>query len=489
MSELSPAGALTVLTRLAARSPDGRRTLERALRGRLQQLAGAALDTAVETGGPIGGILAELIQAEGSINLVKSILARFDESRYSDSASLYEVRLASTQKLLAYLQEGTALPPTERDAEVARLTNNLSLSLSLLGRQQQALEVARKAVASLRNLSSIDPEHRDYQLELAVSLSNLGVAEEASGNHEIGLRATEEAVQIARKMAVVNFTEATPVLAQNLLNLGSILFSTGSTEEALAVTHESASFFQQLTERDPKTFRDLARSLNNLGAILRSLGRFDEALEVISRGLELRRSLAHRSDYSEMLLADLAASLQNVAITLREQASRKKEALSASREAVEIRRRIAAGGGTATLLELVDSLEALSATLLDIGDDGPALEAIMESIEILQRAEAQQPGGAAQRLRTLLDRLKTALDRTDLAVDPTRRIASLEKVIRAVAFFFCRQPLIFTDPMNTALLTYLNTLLRTGREPDRELLGLIIRSAEEEILKGSSGQV
>jgi tetratricopeptide (TPR) repeat protein len=525
---LSASGALTALTRLVQRRPEQRWWLEKALSGRLEHLADIALQVAVETGDPIGSVLAKLIEREESIDLVESILTRFDESSYRDSVALFDTVLVSTRRVLSYRRELTAAQDEERFAEIARLSNNLSFSFSRSGRQEEAREAAQSAVKVFRSLSSGGPE-REY--ELAASLSNLGVVESNLGNYQSAIMATEEAVRISRGLSEKWPIEMTPDLAQNLINLGSISFSSGYGEKALTATTEAVEILQRLAGEHPGAFSaNLARSLNNLGAILRSLGRFDEALEVASRGLALRRALAEVNP--GIFSADLAASLQNVAIAIREQAGRKEEALTTIQEAVAIRRRIAAqrleaalpdladsledlaatlletrergiealaviqeavairrqivasGPVVSTLLDLVDSLVTLAASHLEVGEREPAFRILMESIEILQGAKTQQLAEAAVRLRAVLERLTAALEEPDSTGDPTMRIASLEQVVRSVTLFFHRQPLIFADPMNTALLTYLATLLRVGREPDRELLRSIIQVAEKEILGG-----
>jgi tetratricopeptide (TPR) repeat protein len=520
--------ALTTLTRLVQRRPDQLWRLKKALSGRLEYLADVALNVAVETGGPIGGVLAEVIENEESIDLVELILTRFDESSYRDSAALFNAVLASTQRALRHRQESTAADNEEHITEIARLANNMSFSLSRLGRQEEACEVAQRAVEALRNLLWGSPE-REYQL--AVSLSNLGVVESNLGNYEGARLATEEAVQISRGLAEKRAVEMAPVLAQSLTNLGSIAFSSGSGEKALEATREAVEILQRSADVDPGAVRELARSLNNLGAILRSLGRFDEALEVTSRGLNLRRSLAESRP--DIFLADLAASLQNLTSTLREQESRQEEALKAIQEAVairrlaaqrleaalpdlaesleelaatllearergeealaviqeavDIRRQITARGPVvSTLLDLVDSLGTLATSHFEVGERETALRVLMESLDILRGTEAQRFAEAADRLRAVLERLTAILEAPDPTSDSTMRIASLEHAIRSITFFFHKQPLIFADPMNTALLTYLATLLRVGRQPDRELLRPIIQAVEKELLGGSS---
>jgi hypothetical protein len=62
--------ALTIFNRLAARRPEQASLLEEALRGRLEHLAEVALDVAVETGDPMGQVLARQVEDQSSSALV-----------------------------------------------------------------------------------------------------------------------------------------------------------------------------------------------------------------------------------------------------------------------------------------------------------------------------------------------------------------------------------------------------------------------------------
>jgi tetratricopeptide (TPR) repeat protein len=354
--------------------------------------------------------------------------------------------------------------------------------LSRLGKQEEAREAAKSAVETFRRLPSTSPR-RDF--DLAVGLNNLGIIESNLGAQAEALRANEEAVLIARGLGDKWSVEARSVLARSLLNLGSVLFSFGAGETALMATREAVEIFRRLTSESPEAFGpDLARSLNKLGEILRSLGRLEEALESISVALNVRRTLA--AGRPDVFLAELASSLQNLASTLGQQRTGSEDALSAIQEAVAIRRRIAAQGPQATHLDLVDTLEQLSASLLEAGEQERAIEAVLEAIHILEDANAEQPLELASRLRSLMDRLVAALEDPATTGGPAFRVTLLEQVVRSIARFFHKQPLLFADPMNTALLKYLTTLLRLEKEPDRELLRSIIQAVEKAIVKGSS---
>lgn len=82
---------MTQLTRLAARRAEGSRWLLAALAGRLDTHAEAALDVAVETGDPIGQVLAGLIETSAGPALALRLTARCIERERRDSIPLREV--------------------------------------------------------------------------------------------------------------------------------------------------------------------------------------------------------------------------------------------------------------------------------------------------------------------------------------------------------------------------------------------------------------
>jgi hypothetical protein len=61
-------------------------------------LAESALDVAVETGDPIGLVLAREIEENSNEELAERVMDRCDEDRYLPSVPLREVHLAATAK-------------------------------------------------------------------------------------------------------------------------------------------------------------------------------------------------------------------------------------------------------------------------------------------------------------------------------------------------------------------------------------------------------
>ena len=124
MSFFSDAGyqTLTRLTRLAQRQENADRGLVQTFRGRLAQLAEPALDVAVETGDPMGRVLAGKIEKSCPSELALELMTRSHQPEYRRSVPLRETALAVTQKARETLAEILASEPEEvRRAHLAPL--------------------------------------------------------------------------------------------------------------------------------------------------------------------------------------------------------------------------------------------------------------------------------------------------------------------------------------------------------------------------------
>ncbi|MFQ3630440.1 CHAT domain-containing protein, partial [Roseiflexus sp.] len=94
----------------------------------------------------------------------------------------------------------------------------------------------------------------------ARALRMLGVALSALGQRADALKATQEAVDIHRKLTQDNPQAFLPDLARSLTNLGDRLSALGWREEALAATQEAVEHYRHLAQTHPQAFLpDLAR--------------------------------------------------------------------------------------------------------------------------------------------------------------------------------------------------------------------------------------
>jgi hypothetical protein len=185
------------------------------------------------------------------------------------------------------------------------------------------------------------------------------------GRRAEALQATQEAVDLYRRLAAQHPDAFLPDLAGSLTNLGNALSEMGRRAEALQATQEAVDLYRRLAAQHPDAFLpDLAMSLNNLGNRLSEMGRRAEALQATQEAVEIRRRLA--AQHPDAFLPDLARSLTNLSNVLFA-LDRWEEALQAAQEAVEIRRRLARQYPEAFLPDLAESLGAYGKALLGLG--------------------------------------------------------------------------------------------------------------------------
>jgi tetratricopeptide (TPR) repeat protein len=128
------------------------------------------------------------------------------------------------------------------------------------------------------------------------------------GHREEALAASQEAVDIHRRLAQTRPDAFLPDLATSLNNLGNRLSNLGRREEALAASQEAVDIYRRLAQTRPDAFLPyLATSLNNLGGDLSNLGRREEALAASQEAVDIRRRLAQTRP--DAFLPDLATSI------------------------------------------------------------------------------------------------------------------------------------------------------------------------------------
>ena len=275
--------------------------------------------------------------------------------------------------------------------------NRLGMSLSDLGRHEEALEVTSESLKIYQELAKTNQQA--FLPNLAMSLNNLGMTLSNLGRREEALTAAEEAAEIYRKLAATNAQAFLPNLAMSLNNLGAMLSNLGRREDALRAAEEAAEIYRKLAATNAQAFLpDLAASLNNLGMTLSNLGRREEALRTAEEAAEIYRKLAATN--AQAFLPDLAMSLNNLGNRL-SNLGRREEALTAAEEAAEIYRKLAATNAQAFLPDLAASLGTYGSVLLALGEHTRAARAFREGLGHLvtfYQASPQVFGGLAGNL-------------------------------------------------------------------------------------------
>jgi len=307
--------------------------------------------------------------------------------------------------------------------------SNLGLRLGDLGRREEALAASQEAVDVYRRLAQTRPDA--FLPDLATSLNNAGAMLSNLGKREEALAASQEAVEIRRRLAQARPDAFLPDLATSLNNLGNHLSNLGLSEEALAASREAVDIYRRLAQSGPNTFPPaLATSLNNLGGDLSNLGLHEEALAASQEAVDIYRRLAQSCP--DAFLPGLATSLKNLGSRLAN-LGRREEAPAASQEAVDIYRRLAQTRPDAFLPDLANSLNNLGIRLSNLGRREEALAASQQAVDIRRRLAQSRPDAflldLARTLNNLgirlsnLGRREEALAASQEAVAIYRRLA------------------------------------------------------------------
>jgi tetratricopeptide (TPR) repeat protein len=322
--------------------------------------------------------------------------------------NLIEKVSVAHRKALAELNE-TLLRKLPRNDEfeenAARIYNNLSYAYSYLGRREDALGAAERAMEIYERLAKRNPDA--FESDLASSLNNLGSFYSYLGRREEALGAAERAVEIRERLAKRNPDAFEPDLAMSLNNLGNSYSDLGRREEALGAAERAVEIYERLAKRNPDAFEpDLASSLNNLGNRYSDLGRREEALGAAERAVEIRERLAKRNP--DAFEPDLASSLNNLG-SFYSDLGRREEALGAAERAVEIYERLAKRNPDAFEPDLASSLNNLGSFYSDLGRREEALGAAERAVEIRERLAKRNPDAFEPDLASSLNNLGNIL--------------------------------------------------------------------------------
>jgi tetratricopeptide (TPR) repeat protein len=179
--------------------------------------------------------------------------------------------------------------------EEALAAIDAALPMQSLALMELALHVAERRVELARNLSAaadaaaedVAPELKEAILaHLAARVGTLGNRLSALGRREDALKASQEAVDIRRRLAQKNPDAFLPDLAMSLNNLGGDLSNLGRREDALTASQEAVDSYRSLEQKNPDAFLpDLAMSLGAHGRVLAGLDRHAEAAAAVREGL------------------------------------------------------------------------------------------------------------------------------------------------------------------------------------------------------------
>lgn len=360
--------------------------------------------------------LTELIMALNNLSVRLSEIGRQDQALEASKEALDQYR-----KLVSR----SRVP----DPNLTRLLTSYSVRLSDVGRRDEAARANEEAISILRRLANRQPA--EHMPQLAIALSNYSLQMTGMGRRAEAVQASGEAVNIHRGLAHPEPDYQNPSLAYALHNHSLQLGAIGHHEEALEAVNEAITILRQLAESQPDAYLgQLALCINSYANCQGLLGFQQEALDGMIEASGIYRELINVQRYR--YLPELAGTLSNLSGEL-VNAGRGRDALVACREAVEIYRGLARNLPLVHLTNLAMSLENLSRCLADVGRQDEAFDAASEAVEIRRDLAQAAPDAELPYLALSLNnfsinladagRVRQALAAITEAVDIRRKLA------------------------------------------------------------------
>ncbi len=327
-------------------------------------------------------LLREASLSQGRLGKIYELLDRFEDAERAlrQSIAWHEELLVDADDLAA---------PRLRK-ELARVWNNLGVTLHRAGHLPQAADAYAQSVALKSDLAEIDPSDLEIRIELARSLANLGIVYEQSGR----LREARDTLERARarkerlhaeypenaeyrdelavtwtSLARLHETEGRIPDAIDHLNRAIELWrdrpsDTNQDREALlAAIGQRGTCYAKLYQGDaarrdldeaiagfvavsdehpdvPELRAALAMHLSNRGLLAAQQSDLVSAEDFVGRAIEIREALLEESDGSPLRQRDLAESLHHLGDVL-SFAGRIEEAEARYLRAIELRHAVA----------------------------------------------------------------------------------------------------------------------------------------------------
>lgn len=215
---------------------------------------------------------------------------------------------------------------------LARCLSILGIRLSDVGRLGEAEKCLKEAYDIRVTLARENP--KTFLCNESMWLNGFGIRDSSLGRSEEALDSANDAVRIFRRLSSRNPSAFGPYWARSLTRRGYWLHKLGRHGEGLRAARNALRVYRHLASPLPQEFRsEQAKALNNLGVQLGDLGLHEAALENLNESMEIYRELDGK--YSPEIQHCLAKCTSNVAFCLGN-LGRKEEALKAANEALRI---------------------------------------------------------------------------------------------------------------------------------------------------------
>ncbi|MEV0490512.1 tetratricopeptide repeat protein [Streptomyces atratus] len=212
---------------------------------------------------------------------------------------------------------------------------------------------------------------------------------------------------------------------------------------------------------DPEARPALADALHDLSSRLERLGQWDKALAALREAVGIRRKLAAKQP--DTFLPDLSSSLNNLSVLLNHH-GQTKEALVVASEALEIQRRVTAQQpDDIVLCHLATSLDNHGGDLAAVGRWEKGLAEIGEAVDIYRELVAKRPDQFRGNLAGSLNNLGAVLQRRGRWQDALAAISEAVDIFRELV---AALPDAFRHELAVCLVNLSSNLALFGRQDE-----------------------
>ena len=292
----------------------------------------------------------------------------------------------------------------------ADLLETLADVQSRLGHFEDARELQSRALDVRRELLDSKTVSSRQQLELATSMTRLGVIEARSMDFDRADQLLSEGLTLRRRYANPEGAE----VADSLGSLGRLALQKGDNQGAYELFNESVELRRQL--EDPPT-EEMIAILGNSGSMLVKLGRFEDARAPLTEALDLVRRL-----YPDN--RRLVFGIQNSLVPVERARGDQEAVVSLARSNLEVVEQMYDDSHPFVLT----AVAVLASELARIGEDDEALSYAERAYE--GNRQAFGPSGppsinAGARLARILANMSTTPENSQACVTRAREVLQL----------------------------------------------------------------
>lgn len=192
------------------------------------------------------GLYEELTEADPPVHRSDLAMSVYNLAIHLTSAGRMTDALGAAKKAATIYMELAANGGPSEHAMLAAAQSNLAVRLANVGQGDEALAIARQAVAMREELATADrPKHLPH---LASSVNNLALHLREIGLLTEALSTARRAVTLYEELIEANQDIYLSELAGSIINLSVLLANSGQQEEALAACERAAAFYESLAQ-------------------------------------------------------------------------------------------------------------------------------------------------------------------------------------------------------------------------------------------------